>query len=468
MSILAVGISSSAPAVVLTEFPLPTGGQPQFIAAGSDGNLWITMRGSTPSVVRMNVAGEVTGQFSTGLIDYEPWQIVAGPDGRMWFIDGQYVGSITPEGIISEMYAPGVLDGIASGPLGSLWLAADDVFGEGTEGAIEQVEPGHDEIPVWSLPGEPERLVEGPEGNIWFTDAQTEKVGVITPEGKLKEFGPKLPSSSCSSQVTEGRSCPGIDAIAVGSDGRLWFSEYEGKAIGAITPTGERVEYSAGLSDPSGINSLALGPEGNMWFTEVQGRVGWITPGGAISEVPVNSLEASAPFAITLGPDGNLWATEYKGNRILRIIPNVPPVVSTGGSGPITPTTAVVTGTTRSRGSETSYDFEYGPTTAYGARTAPMSNGAGDATQSAAATLSDLKPSTVYHYRIVASNAHGQTFGADAAFATAPTPPTPPTARPQPKTTVAPFQIVFTLSHDGRNRLRVTRVILSRVRAGDM
>src|SRR4051794_14674232 len=55
------------------------------IAAGPDGNLWITDANtfSTPSVDRMTPSGDVT-RFSTGT-GSNPRGITSGPDGKLWF-----------------------------------------------------------------------------------------------------------------------------------------------------------------------------------------------------------------------------------------------------------------------------------------------------------------------------------------------------------------------------------------------
>src|SRR5207237_1366326 len=83
-----------------------------------------------------------------------------------------------------------------------------------------------------------------------------------------------------------------------------------------------------------------------------------------------------------------------------------PPVVSTGGA-PAGATAATVYATANPNGSATSAYFEYGTSTAYGSQTAAQSVGSGSAPQSVSAVLSNLQPSTTYHFRIDASNAQG-------------------------------------------------------------
>lgn len=62
---------------------------------------------------------------------------------------------------------------------------------------------------------------------------------------------------------------------------------------------------------------------------------------------------------------------------------------------------------------EARYRFELGTTTAYGTVTPETSAGAGLGDAPASATVAGLRPDTLYHYRLVATNADGTTNGAD-------------------------------------------------------
>jgi streptogramin lyase len=66
---------------------------------------------------------------------------------------------------------------------------------------------------------------------------------------------------------------------------------------------------------------MTTGPDGNLWFVEFNGNaIGRITPRGAITEFPLPTGN-SGPSSITTGPDGALWFTENDGNRIGRFSP---------------------------------------------------------------------------------------------------------------------------------------------------
>jgi hypothetical protein len=102
------------------------------------------------------------------------------------------------------------------------------------------------------------------------------------------------------------------------------------------------------------------------------------------------------------------------------------PTASTGNATGITPTSATLNGTVNPEGQSTTYDFEYGTTTAYGSQTAMAGAGSGTAGVKVSSAIVSLKPNTTYHYRLVANNASGTTLGADVSFTT-PKPPAPAT-----------------------------------------
>jgi phosphodiesterase/alkaline phosphatase D-like protein len=88
---------------------------------------------------------------------------------------------------------------------------------------------------------------------------------------------------------------------------------------------------------------------------------------------------------------------------------------------------AVLAGAVDPEGVDTRYQFQYGPSTGYGQETQLTDIPAGFTdVASAPVLLSGLQPGTVYHYRLVASNAVGTTEGPDQTFTTLPL--TPPTA----------------------------------------
>lgn len=94
------------------------------------------------------------------------------------------------------------------------------------------------------------------------------------------------------------------------------------------------------------------------------------------------------------------------------------PSVGTGGATAVGFDSATLNGTVNPRGSDTSYYFQYGPTRIYGLQTGILDAGSGAKGVHVAIALAGLAPLTRYHYRLVAVNSHGFSFGRDRAFDT--------------------------------------------------
>ena len=99
------------------------------------------------------------------------------------------------------------------------------------------------------------------------------------------------------------------------------------------------------------------------------------------------------------------------------------PSVVTGHVSSVKQSSAVLHGTVNPNGKSTTYGFQWGLTTAYGAISRTRSAGSGTKVVPVKATATGLIPGTLYHYRLVADNGRGQTFGADHTFTTAGHPP---------------------------------------------
>ena len=123
------------------------------------------------------------------------------------------------------------------------------------------------------------------------------------------------------------------------------------------------------------------------------------------------------------------------------------PRVSTGGSSNVNYSSAVVYGYVDARGLPTNYYFQYGTTSAFGAQTILLPAGNGTTTIRLGSSLTGLAPVTVYHYRIVATNASGTAVGRDRVFATGKVPLSVQiTGVPNPVSFGSPFFVEGALS----------------------
>jgi hypothetical protein len=99
-----------------------------------------------------------------------------------------------------------------------------------------------------------------------------------------------------------------------------------------------------------------------------------------------------------------------------------PPAAETLPAWRIGYTEATLTGTVYPKGVATKWFVEYGTTSAYGQRTAETASQGLGGYEEVEVTVHDLTPDTTYHFRIVATNSYGTTFGTDQTFTTGPEP----------------------------------------------
>ena len=78
----------------------------------------------------------------------------------------------------------------------------------------------------------------------------------------------------------------------------------------------------------------------------------------------------------------------------------------------------MIEGEVNPEGPATTYEVQYGTSTAYGSSSSQGQLNPDTSAQGTITALTGLAPGTTYHYRIVATNAAGISYGPDATFAT--------------------------------------------------
>lgn len=325
----------------ITSFPLAD--FPLGVAAGPDGNLWVT---EFIHVARVTTSGTET-EFSllVGNTQYGASNtITAGPDGKLWFATtNNRAVNVTTAGVVTvfatSLYPPiSFVSSITSGPDGALWLLGNltnEIGRMNTSGQITNTYAlSAGSIPIFAALGsdgnvwfsqgglsnsvgnistsgvshsypvttpyaEPWSLTSGPDGNIWFMEVRVGQVAKITPSGVVTEY----PDADIFAE----------QGITAGNDGNVWFTApftTTGPGIARITPAGVITLFllPAG-SFPQFIGSDNL--DGNLWFTDsslnVIGEMD--TSGNLIAEYPIPTA-LSNPSVISYGPDGNMWFIE--------------------------------------------------------------------------------------------------------------------------------------------------------------
>ena len=202
---------------------------------------------------------------------------------------------------ITEFPAAGADQAIVTGPDGNLWFTESDAD------KIGMINPTTDAVSTFAVPtasAYPYSVAAGPDGNLWFTESDANMIGMINPStDAISEYA--IPTANSSPQV-----------IVAGPDGNLWFAEAQANQIGMINPTTHVItEFPIPTSGARPVG-ITVGSDGNLWFAESHpgedGQIGSINPTThAITEYPV-AVGYSNPYLvwITEGPDGNLWYTD--------------------------------------------------------------------------------------------------------------------------------------------------------------
>jgi virginiamycin B lyase len=277
------------------------------LAQGPDGTVWYAAVNG-PREHRQGRIGRIGARGPIGEMPIpEPFatDIAVGPEGDAWFLgSGATVGRLSPTGAYSAISIgqgasyPG---GTAAAAGGGIWFATGR--GASSTDTVGRIAAwgGVTEFPIPPVEGEPRPagVVEGSEGDAWFTEYFGDRIGRVTPAGRLTEV--VLPAGSRPA------------GIAVDAGGNIWFAEAGSGKIGRIDAAGSLTEFDL----PAGTVpvQIAAAADGRLWFTQDAygtdrnqklGILGRLTPAGRYSEVRLPDRE-SHPVDIVAGMEGDVW-----------------------------------------------------------------------------------------------------------------------------------------------------------------
>jgi len=172
--------------------------------------------------------------------------------------------------------------------------------------------------------------------------------------------------------------------------------------------------------DPGeGIGGVRVDPDQGDFFAVTANSGGYAIPitaaGNYVVTFSGSMITIPETRTVTVGSTSVLLDLKYAGGSTV-------PEANTGSATSVGSSSAVLNGTVSPNGLTTTYYFEYGTTTAYGLVTGSWTT---DADASVSATVGGLSAETTYHYRLVATNSSGTSYGPDRSFQTASTDPAP-------------------------------------------
>lgn len=183
-------------------------------------------------------------------------------------------------------------------------------------------------------------LAQGADGNIWFADFNSDKIGRVTEKGKFKTFDTTANPTQSLQMVlgSDGNLYFATDhsgigkivasgnttfmnlidnntqptAVTVGPSNEIWFAEWAGSNVGYFDSGGADHEFDAGFDGFSNTFGIAYGSDGRIWFCDPQHRrIGAINVDGTGRTFYTKKLTGS-PDSIVAGPDGNLYFGEFE------------------------------------------------------------------------------------------------------------------------------------------------------------
>jgi streptogramin lyase len=193
--------------------------------------------------------------------------------------------------------------GISAGPDGAVWFTEFD----GNKIGRLSADGSFTEFAIPTANSVPNGITTGPDRALWFVEDVGNKIGRVTTDGSFSEFPVPTPPPT------------GLSAITAGPDGALWFTEgsFFVDQIGRVTTAGSFTEFRHTVATTF-PNAIVAGPDGALWFTELTGGIGRMTTSGTFTEFSIPT-PGGGPVSITAGPDGALWFAELFGNKIGRI-----------------------------------------------------------------------------------------------------------------------------------------------------
>lgn len=142
----------------------------------------------------------------------------------------------------------------------------------------------------------PWNIAAGPDGALWFTELDANRIGRITTSGTITEY--PVPTANAAPY-----------GIAAGPDNAMWFTENNVSKIGRIAMDGSITEYDA----PRNANNDEVKPtdigkayDGSLWYASI-GSIGKITTDGTATRYPLPEQYSDRIVTHLTGGSQGIW-----------------------------------------------------------------------------------------------------------------------------------------------------------------
>jgi streptogramin lyase len=305
-----------------------------------DGNLGTitSFDSSSGATNTTTLTGVQTSLQTAGL---PPMSIAFDTNGNLWFTDVNAIGEFVPSTGAQTLYTAGLqsnaaVSTIIAGPNGKMWFFDQEMNGrlhtatqptyfgsiDTTTGAITEYptnDKADENLTIIAM-----SMVLGADGGIWFADGTNEKLGRIDPSsGAIAEYSTDLPNPPNQAPLQ----------LVNGPDGNIWFTATNQNtlipqtlpttSIGSFSPSTKQLIGETALTNATPITSLTVGSDRNLWFTQGQAQpaLGVVNPTSHAYFYYPNTLSANSTIVTTIDRgDRTLWMLDSAYGAIGKVV----------------------------------------------------------------------------------------------------------------------------------------------------
>ena len=294
---------------------------PTFLQLDGAGHVWFTDP-TNNAIGEVTLSGNTWQEFTTGITaNAQPFGLVRDTNGNLWFAErGAPVGSPPVAGVgkigffntsthaVVENAIPtstGQPDGMTYDAANNVvWFAEDNsphigsftVTTTGTVTITEHVSNSN------ANPPNPHMVALDSAGNVWYSEQGSDQIGEYNPNnGTTKHFS--AAGSICPTPGVTPTPCTNtyIDAIAIDSNGTVWFDETQTAQLGSLNPSTSAITLFPLTSHGGPGDGLAVDSQNNVWvsmlFTKQLGEL----PAGTLP-TPTPSSSPTTTVTTTVSP----------------------------------------------------------------------------------------------------------------------------------------------------------------------